>query len=105
MYEGSLDQFFTKPHIAMLCWDSVKPLIVELTDRTPEKLLFIEPSAGTGSFYDVLPKVKIGIDIEPRRHEFIRRDFLKMNWENIIPREHRVIIGNPPFGRRGKKAV
>lgn len=100
-----LDQFFTKPQIAQMCWETVCPIIMEITGVDSGKLLFIEPSAGTGSFYDLLPANRIGVDIAPRRNEFIRNDFLEMLWSRQHFRKHTVVIGNPPFGRRGKLAI
>jgi hypothetical protein len=65
---------------------------------------FIEPSAGNGAFYDLLPKDRrIGIDIMPLRKEFIEHDFLA--WK-VKPNGYSyVTIGNPPFGYRAWLAL
>ena len=101
----TLDQFFTKPEIAAFCFKNATPIIAKITGVSLEELLFVEPSAGTGSFYDLLPVNRIGIDIAPRREEFIHNDFLMMCWPIHHPQKHTIAIGNPPFGRRGKLAV
>ena len=102
-----LDQFFTKPYVALLCWDSLCPILLNLTGKNIRDLYFIEPSAGDGVFFDLLPfGQRIGIDIEPKRNEFIGVDFLSWNPSLFTyKRSNTVIIGNPPFGKRGKMAV
>ncbi len=64
---------------------------------------FIEPSAGDGAFYDLMPADRrSGIDLDPRRPEFIRHDFL--TWRSGLSGPV-VVVGNPPFGHRGDMAV
>lgn len=62
----------------------------------------IEPSAGAGAFYKYLPAKSIAIDIEPRNLGILRANFLqyKCGFTGIG-----LIIGNPPFGVRGKIAL
>ena len=69
--------------------------------------VYIEPSAGAGAFYDLLPAdiPKIGIDLEPRRREFRKQDFLAWSKSRRYPNRRTVVVGNPPFGTRGKLAV
>jgi ABC-type multidrug transport system fused ATPase/permease subunit len=63
---------------------------------------FIEPSAGNGSFFKLLPKDKVvGIDIEPKLDEIIEADFLKWYPHS----NNNITIGNPPFGLRGNLAL
>ncbi len=101
-----LDQFFTKPHIARLCWMSLLPLLCKLTGKMKDELLFIEPSAGDGSFYDLFPENKVGVDIAPRRNIFIGKDFLEWKYKPFFyGKKDVVIVGNPPFGKRGSLAV
>ncbi len=76
---NKLDQFFTKKVVARRCWDNLLPVLKKLTGKTKQDLFFIEPSAGDGSFYDLLPQKKnqrIGIDIDPLRKIFIKQDFI-----------------------------
>ena len=95
-----LDQFYTKPQIARYCLSSFFTMLkrskVDLTKYT-----FIEPSAGSGSFLEILPEKRIGIDIDPKNKGILKKDFL--SWK---PKEKRVIcVGNPPFGYRGWLAI
>lgn len=98
--EREKDQFFTHRETAQYCFDkaieTLKPLC-NLEDYT-----FIEPSAGDGSFYNLLPvKRRIGVDIEPRCEGVIQGDFLSWNPDT----EKNICIGNPPFGLRGNLAL
>lgn len=97
--EIDLDQYNTMPHVAEYCWTSFSAF---LKDKKTSTHTFLEPSAGTGSFYDLLPKNRrIGIDVEQFRSEYIQHDFL--TWEP--PKGKFVAIGNPPFGYRGWLAL
>lgn len=70
---------------------------------------FIEPAAGCGWFFELLPAGRrLGIDIEPRptdanRAQFIRHDFL--TWQPPQSGQSYAVIGNPPFGLRGHLAL
>ncbi|MGR3984950.1 MAG: restriction endonuclease subunit M [Gammaproteobacteria bacterium] len=103
------DQFFTKPAIAARCFRRfcavAKTLGVDL-----DAYYFIEPSAGDGGFYNLLPpRRRIGIDVDPPAGEiFIKQDYL--TWQpkrHGQPRPGRryAVIGNPPFGLRGHLAL
>ncbi|MGI9298706.1 MAG: hypothetical protein ACR2QC_12535 [Gammaproteobacteria bacterium] len=102
-----LDQFFTRPEIARRCWKYLLPALRELTGRRAEELCFIEPGAGDGVFYDLFPAAakRIGLDIAPRRDAFLARDFLEWRYRPKVPRRDVVVVGNPPFGTRGKTAA
>lgn len=100
-----LDQFFTKPEIAE-----------NLIKKLDQMFIFdnfdciLEPSAGSGSFYDLLPKEKrIGIDIDATPFSpYIKRDFLKINPRELIKMDNPdkvLVIGNPPFGKNAAKAL
>jgi len=101
--EIGLDQFNTLPEIADYCWNSLQEFLKK------EKVVLnnykiIEPSAGTGSFYNLLPKKnRIGVDIEKYNEEYIQQDFL--TWVPNIGDEPCIAIGNPPFGYRGWLAL
>ncbi len=101
----NLDQFFTKRDLAAQCWRSLLPIVRRLTGKRTGELLFVEPSAGDGSFYDLLPAGRIGLDIEPRRDSIMGADFLAWDCPLFRPRQHVVVVGNPPFGKRGALAV
>ena len=95
----SLDQYFTHPGCAAECYQGFRTL--RLTGKHDT---FIEPSAGDGAFLNLFPKGRrIGVDLEPRHPEVVRFDYLA--WKPITPPESTVVIGNPPFGTRGKLAL
>jgi hypothetical protein len=71
-----LDQFFTKPEISQ---DLIRKVdeILKLENFD----LFLEPSAGSGSFYDSLPVNKrMGIDIDAANQSpYLKGDFLLLS--------------------------
>lgn len=92
------DQFFTPKAVAEYCYRKVIEIVQPDNDT-----LFVEPSAGNGVFFDLLPKGRrVGLDIEPRHPEVETKDFL-----DYTPAQKRkiVVIGNPPFGLRGNLAL
>jgi len=104
-----LDQFFTKKEVALECLN----ILFETLGNTDEKI-FIEPSAGNGSFYKFLKeKLVIGIEIDPymcKNTKYINKDFLSLKPENIISdfkekKKNIIIVGNPPFGKNSSKAI
>ena len=100
--ERQKDQFYTKPQVAQKCFgyftEQAQKLGIDFNEYD-----FIEPSAGCGCFYDLLPKGRrIGIDIEPQAPHIIQSDYLE--W--IPPyKKKMIVIGNPPFGLRGNLAL
>jgi hypothetical protein len=101
--EVGLDHFCTRPEIARICWDKFMRYL------TKEKInlsgyTFIEPSAGLGAFYDLLPKKRrIGIDIVKGNPDFIQQDFL--SWLPKNKNNKYICVGNPPFGYRAWLAL
>lgn len=99
MDNRKLDQFYTSSHIAEYFYNILKNKI-----NLNEYTLFLEPSAGVGAFYDLMPNEKrIGIDISSPRTDFVSVDFL-----NYIPDfldERVIVVGNPPFGKNSNLAV
>jgi hypothetical protein len=99
--EDKLDKFYTIPSIALDCinkisnyydWDNFD--------------LVIEPSIGSGSFYNQLPtKNKLGIDIMPDyMDENVKKcDFLSYKLDNNY--NNVMVVGNPPFGKVSSLAV
>lgn len=98
---NALDQYFTKPSVALKCFQKACEVIKKYENL--DDFIFLEPSAGDGVFYDLFPKNRrIGIDIEPKRDGFIQCDFLNYK----LPTHQKVIcLGNPPFGHRGVMAL
>ena len=76
-----------------------------LAERCPAKWdLWIEPSAGAGAFFDLMPEPKIGLDIEPSpRPDIVQADFLE--WTPPFEAERIIVVGNPPFGKNASLAV
>lgn len=95
------DQYYTKPNIALECIKTFKSVLSDLKINDKD-YIFIEPSAGNGSFFKLLPNNKIGIDIDPQMKELIKADYLE--WEPQKVGKY-FVIGNPPFGLRGHLAL
>lgn len=96
------DKFYTKNDVAKKCID----IIIEKYSKTNE-YLWIEPSAGDGSFLRNIPTSyeKIGVDLEPGSPDIIAADFLKWDCVNYVNENRKIIIfGNPPFGRQASLA-
>ncbi len=102
--DNLFDQFYTKPEVAANCWEH---FLEELSsvNRSVNDLFFIEPSAGTGAFFKLLPsQQRLGIDIYPKCKDVNQQDFFSIIDPPNSP-ENTAIIGNPPFGKRGKMAI
>lgn len=95
------DQFFTPVETAQKCFN-IFTNTINLYGESLTDFTYIEPSAGNGSFLQVLPSNTIALDIEPRHSSIIKADYL--NW---VPSENKkfVVFGNPPFGLRGHTAL
>mgnify|MGYP001422152114 CR=1 FL=1 len=93
------DQFFTPKTTVEYCWDKTQEIIGSIEDYH-----FIEPSAGSGNFLEVLPLERtIALDVEPKHKSVVNQDFL--TWEPPKDGNKRITIGNPPFGLRGHLAL
>ncbi|VEU74684.1 Uncharacterised protein [Mycoplasmopsis citelli] len=98
--KNQLDQYFTKRDIAKKLFSKTLKIISKYENI--DKYTWIEPSTGEGCFLDLLPKDKrIGIDIDPKRDDVVKSDYLKYK----LPNENFIVIGNPPFGHRGVLAL
>lgn len=96
---SSKDQFFTPSPISKQCWETFCDLIkINLSEY-----IFIEPSAGDGSFMNILPAGSIGLDIEPRSENIQKQDYL--SWKPADLTKKYIVFGNPPFGLRGHLAL
>jgi predicted RNA methylase len=93
-----LDQFYTDPAYAKQFLTTIAQTI-DLSEYDH----LLEPSAGTGSFYNLLDsKRRIGLDLDPKTNGIIKTDFF--DW--IPPPGKKIItIGNPPFGKNSALAV
>jgi transcriptional regulator with XRE-family HTH domain len=95
------DQFFTPRDLVEKCWDTFRE---KLPDLLIEDYVFIEPSAGDGSFLSILPMHgTIALDIEPRQQAILKQDYL--SWEPADKTKKYIVFGNPPFGLRGHIAL
>ena len=102
--QNSLDQFYTKSEVASACWQHLTDILPTL-NRSLSDLFFVEPSAGTGAFYELLPsEQRFGIDLVPKCSDVKSQDFFKLTDLAFAPSDT-AIIGNPPFGKRGKLAI
>ena len=101
------DQYYTKPHIAERCY---KRFLVE-ADRLGVDLSsywFVEPSAGCGWFYNLLPsRRRIGIDIDPKATDSTGQKLIAHDYLTWQPQKRGkyVVVGTPPFGLRGHLAL
>ena len=96
------DTFFTKPNIVKECWEAFTDTMtaeqINIDDYD-----FIEPSAGSGAWLDVLPSDTTAMDIAPQNNRIEQANFLE--WQR--PKNNKkplIAIGNPPFGWSGKLA-
>jgi hypothetical protein len=91
-----LDKFYTPSEVSKNCIDlTIKTLMGRLVIAE-----FFEPSAGKGSFSNQINGC-VAVDILPEAEGIIQADFLKMK---IKYKKGRVMIGNPPFGKRNNLA-
>jgi hypothetical protein len=93
-----LDKFYTIPSFSKHCIDKVDMMYgLDSFD------ISIEPSAGSGSFFNQLPYNKVGIDIQPEDENIVEMDFFR--YEPLTKYKNILTIGNPPFGRVSSLAI
>lgn len=93
MNKYGLDKFYTKPKIVEQCLTTID---------ISEYNTIIEPSAGDGAFFCVIPNC-IGLDLKPEHPDIEKIDFFQFNFLNLV---HPIlVIGNPPFGRQSSLAI
>ncbi|MBC6442788.1 MAG: hypothetical protein GDA53_06645 [Rhodobacteraceae bacterium] len=99
----SLDRIFTRPSVAEKCYNNLLRVMLEDHAET-RHYTFVDPSAGDGVFYDLLPPDhRTGIELVPGRSDFVCQDFL--TWKPSDDRPRYAVIGNPPFGYRAWLAL
>lgn len=93
------DQFYTHSDVSNHC---INILLSKFADLST--YLWVEPSAGNGSFLNQIPDnyEKIGMDIEPNAENIQKEDFL--TWKPPTTTKKFLLIGNPPFGRQSSLA-
>jgi predicted RNA methylase len=95
---GGNDEYFTKPEVAVKLIKTLKPYVKSIKDT-----LYIEPSAGAGSFVNALVgKQVMAYDLEPKHVGIIKQDWFTVKVESD---KHKVVVGNPPFGFAASVAV
>ena len=104
--QNCLGQFYTKKEIAKLCWEHLSDTLSFLNkNMDDDNLLFLEPSAGTGSFFKLMPpQRRLGMDLEPKYKGVKKQDFFKI-FQLDYDSDNVIVVGNPPFGKRGNLAV
>ena len=98
----TIDKFYTKKDVTIFCYNH----IMENLKISFEKDLIIEPSAGNGSFIEIIEKLSknnLFIDIAPENKKIIKGDYMNLKIKEQYPKIH--IIGNPPFGRQSSLAI
>lgn len=88
-------QFYTQPHIASACMAVLRQEVV-----IPADAFWVEPSAGAGAFYELLPPgCRFGCDIDPPPgSSLLQADFLAYPVQQFANHPFVVTVGNPPFG-------
>ena len=89
------DKYYTSLELAKYCIDKTKEIIG--AENISE---YLEPSAGSGSFSNILNC--IAYDIEPEHDNIIKQDYLTLELEY---KRGRCIIGNPPYGTKNQLSV
>ncbi|HOT89114.1 MAG TPA: hypothetical protein PLC59_06495 [Bacteroidales bacterium] len=93
----NLDQFYTCPAIAKKCVDVLNSVV------DTNNYIFIEPSAGSGSFYNLMPADRrYGMDLEPKCEGIAQMDFFKYIYKGT---RRVIVLGNPPFGKNSSMAM
>jgi hypothetical protein len=87
--KSATDKFYTKPEVSLACIQFVRSLITD-------PVLFVEPSAGSGSFSSQIDCM--AFDIAPEASGITKANFLELS--QIQSSGPICMIGNPPFGNR-----
>lgn len=97
-HSRDLDQFYTNPEYAQQFYSKIESLI----DLSSVDII-LEPSAGNGSFFNLMDLSKrVGIDVDPKAPSIIKQDF----FDYIPPSGKQIItVGNPPFGKNSNLAI
>jgi hypothetical protein len=98
------DQFYTRKSVAKQCVNTITQTVKKWDSYT-----WLEPAAGSGAFLNLVPKgcQKIGIDIDPKRQDIVKADFLEWSPPSKNNPDHPtkfILFGNPPFGRQSSLA-
>ena len=94
--KSKLDQYYTRPEVAVHLYGIFREVF------EPADYQMVEPSAGQGAFFKLLPPGALGFDIEPQYPGIATADFLTVELPTTRPV---IIIGNPPFGKNASTAI
>ena len=94
--DKELDQYYTCETFAKTCY----AIFCEHYD--PRTFQMVEPSAGTGVFFALLPLGSLGYDVDPKYPGIETADFLTVEIGGALLV---AVIGNPPFGKSASLAV
>ena len=100
-----LDQFYTKPEVALDC------ALIFSRYYAPFNLPLLEPAAGTGSFVRAFQSLGFTVnafDIAPGDLTIAHGDYLKQNIRELYGRDfikNYAVIGNMPFGNLSSTAL
>ena len=93
---GPIDEFMTKPEVAQELFKKTLDIVVE-RPAFRKVTRWLEPSAGAGAFYNLLPADKrLGIDIAAKIQGVIEHDFL--SYRDFGDHNY-FCLGNPPFSK------
>jgi len=118
LMRNTIDKFYTQEHIVNKCYHEIN----DLKFINKKQDLIIEPSAGNGSFINIIKKLCNNYqlyDLEPEHKDIIKQNYLSLDWKkftmaytlntknNKINRTYKKIhiIGNPPFGRQSSTVL
>lgn len=89
---NTLDQFYTNDSVALKYYEILKQK-VDINSYD----ICLEPSAGQGAFYKLLPNEKReGVDLDPKYPGVKQMNFFDYKPK---PNKRYLVVGNPPFGR------
>ena len=97
MTARSLDQFYTHPRVALECWQTLQGLV-----DTQKFDITLEPSAGNGAFFSLLPGNRVGVDLDPKYPGVTQGDFFEYQAQAGA---RYLTVGNPPFGKNASLAL
>lgn len=92
----TLDRFYTKGTVAEKC-------ITETLVLHGSYDVIVEPSAGSGAFSDKIDNC-FAFDLEPSADHIVKQDWLTTTKILFPDYGSMLVIGNPPFGKRGALA-
>lgn len=109
---NNLDKFYTNPKICKELTKEFLSMFYSIRENLND-YTFVEPSAGSGNFidafqyYNVKNEKILAFDLEPKNNtKILKEDFLKIDLKKYkLDKTKTIIIGNPPFGNKGKLAL